>query len=325
MTDYFDDYGNEINEFNSIISNSNPAILDAEITDDNVITFTGKGEGFAIITIDQVGQPGVYRYLTVKCMNSLVPAYKNQEVKIPTSLIYSTVGVWGGKLDEGSLSQAWVIDSNEEWTELTFDKNAIKFTPTEAGYYYLCVSDEDNNSCFYYIYVEDKLPVEKVVLNTNKLELIKWNKATLKATVLPKKATDKSVKWISTNEKVATVNTKGVVRGVGEGTARIICQSVDNPTAFDVCDVTVAKVRVNIVPNKVAVRRGKSVKVVANVTPNFDYVNQNVKWISSNPKIATINQRGIVTAVKKGTCKVKAVSLYDGKTYDTIKVGVVNK
>ena len=41
------------------------------------------------------------------------------------------------------------------------------------------------------------------------------------------KGTKAKVKWSSSNKKVATVTSKGVVKGVGEGTATITCKATD--------------------------------------------------------------------------------------------------
>ena len=55
---------------------------------------------------------------------------------------------------------------------------------------------------------------------------VKAGKAvTLKATVYPSSLEDRSVTWKSSNTKVATVSSKGKVKGVKAGTATITCTS----------------------------------------------------------------------------------------------------
>ena len=61
---------------------------------------------------------------------------------------------------------------------------------------------------------------------------------TLSATVLPADATDKSVKFTSSNETIATVTpVQGKITGVKAGTATITATTANGKTA--VCEVTV--------------------------------------------------------------------------------------
>ena len=61
---------------------------------------------------------------------------------------------------------------------------------------------------------------------------------TLSATVLPETATDKSVKFTSSDETIATVTPiQGKVTGVKAGTATITATTANGKTA--VCEVTV--------------------------------------------------------------------------------------
>jgi uncharacterized protein YjdB len=69
-------------------------------------------------------------------------------------------------------------------------------------------------------------PVTGVTLDVTELTLDVPQTATLKATVTPEDATDKSVTWASDNETVATV-AEGVVTAVAEGTANITVTTTD--------------------------------------------------------------------------------------------------
>lgn len=79
-----------------------------------------------------------------------------------------------------------------------------------------------------------KVKVIKVGLNYSTIYLTKGKSKTLKATVSPSNATKKSVKWSSSNKKIATVNAKGKVTGKKAGTATITVKAKDGsgtPTA----------------------------------------------------------------------------------------------
>ena len=80
--------------------------------------------------------------------------------------------------------------------------------------------------------------VTGVTLNTDKLPLYTGDSKTLTATVKPDNAADKTLKWESSNDKIATVDQTGKVTAVAHGTANITATTVDgNKTA--VCTVTV--------------------------------------------------------------------------------------
>lgn len=86
-----------------------------------------------------------------------------------------------------------------------------------------------------------KQGVTGITLNKTSTTIGVGNSTQLTANVSPSNATNKSVKWSSSNTGVATVNGNGQVTGVGVGTTTITCRSSDgNATAS--CTVTVANV-----------------------------------------------------------------------------------
>lgn len=80
--------------------------------------------------------------------------------------------------------------------------------------------------------------VTSVTLDQKTLTLKKGQTATLKATVKPDDATNKTVAWSSSDTSIATVK-DGVVRGVGNGKATIIATSTDGTNLSDSAIVTV--------------------------------------------------------------------------------------
>ena len=91
-------------------------------------------------------------------------------------------------------------------------------------------------------------PVTKVKLNKTKSTMTVGKKQTLKATVTPKKASSKAVVWKSSNTKVATVTSKGVVKAKKAGTVTITATAKDGSGKKATCKVTVKKKTVNPAP-----------------------------------------------------------------------------
>ena len=111
-------------------------------------------------------------------------------------------------------------------------------------------------------------PVTKVKLNKTKSTMTVGKKQTLKATVTPKKASSKAVVWKSSNTKVATVTSKGVVKAKKAGTVTITATAKDGSGKKATCKVTVKKKTVNpapITPTPVEPVVIKSLTILGNV------------------------------------------------------------
>ena len=92
-----------------------------------------------------------------------------------------------------------------------------------------------------------KAPIIKLTelkINTSKIELEEGTSFKLNAIVLPNEATNKEVKWTSSNKLVANVTEEGLVKAIGEGIAIITAESVDGNKAVS-CEVIVNKKEVS--------------------------------------------------------------------------------
>lgn len=84
----------------------------------------------------------------------------------------------------------------------------------------------------------DNRPVAQITLKPTSLSLQEGKSSTIKATIRPTDAANKSVKWSSSNTKVATVS-NGVVKAVKAGSAKITCTAQDGSGISASCSVTV--------------------------------------------------------------------------------------
>jgi uncharacterized protein YjdB len=166
------------------------------------------------------------------------------------------------------------------------------------------------------------VPVESVTLNKNTLELIIAESGTLTATVQPPDATNKNLRWSSSNPAVATV-TNGTVNALAEGTADITVTSAGNPDKTDTCAVTVTGLDVGSVSldkSALTLYIGYTVLLTPTVLP-AGARNKNVTWSSGDPAVATVTD-GTVTAVAAGTAIITAASVEDGNKTATCNVTV---
>ncbi len=165
------------------------------------------------------------------------------------------------------------------------------------------------------------IPVNGVKLSKKKASIVKGKKMTLKATVTPSNATNKSVTWTSSNTKVATVNSKGVVTAKKPGTTNITATTVDGKkTATCKVTVTISVKKVTLNKTTASLKRGKKLTLKATINPK-NASNKNVTWKSSNKKVATVDKNGVVKGLKKGTTTI-TVTTKDGKKTATCKVRV---
>ena len=170
--------------------------------------------------------------------------------------------------------------------------------------------------------------VSKVGLSKKSVTLIKGRNTTIKAKVSPTNATNKKLKWTTSNAKVATVNQSGKITAKGKGTATIKVRALDGSNKYATCKVTVKQPVTSIKLNKKTVTlkakgsaKQKTATLRATVSPK-NANNKKVKWTSSKSKIATVNSKGKVTAKKKGTCYVIATAKDGSKKSAKCKIVV---
>uniref|UniRef100_UPI003FEDF002 Ig-like domain-containing protein n=1 Tax=Coprococcus sp. TaxID=2049024 RepID=UPI003FEDF002 len=87
-------------------------------------------------------------------------------------------------------------------------------------------------------------PVTKVKLNKTKANLNVGKSLTLKTTLSPKKPSNKGIIWKSSNTKIATVTSKGVVKAKKAGTVKITATAKDGSGKKATCKITVKKAAV---------------------------------------------------------------------------------
>ena len=129
-----------------------------------------------------------------------------------------------------------------------------------------------------------------IELDKTEAILEKGKTVTLKATVYPSTLEDKTVTWESSNTKVATVTSAGMVKGGKTGTATITCTS-NSTGAKATCKVTVGCVILD--KTEATILKGKTTTLTATVYPS-SLTDKSVTWESSNTKIATVTSAGKV-------------------------------
>ena len=211
-------------------------------------------------------------------------------------------------------------------TEIATVDGAGRVTAVKAGEAVITVTTEDGGkTATCKVTVKAKaVNVTEVSLDKTELTLTEGEAETLTATVKPDNADNKKVKWSSDKTEIATVGGDGRVTAVKAGEA-VVTVTTEDGGKTATCKVTVKAKAVPVTGVEVnpwAVTlsvRGTS-KLSYTIRP-ADATNQNVKWESESPSVATVDSEGNVQGVAAGTAKI-CVTTEDGgfKSYCTVTV-----
>ena len=160
-----------------------------------------------------------------------------------------------------------------------------------------------------------KVKVIKVGLNYSTIYLTKGKSKTLKATVSPSNATKKSVKWSSSNKKIATVNAKGKVTGKKAGSAMITVKAKDGSGKKAICKVVVTAPATTAKKNPTtATTRSQTKRVTAPVTSGNSTVSSSVPAASGTTKKLPSGNSGNSAKAATGTTAKKKKTAADETT-----------
>ncbi len=113
-------------------------------------------------------------------------------------------------------------------------------------------------------------------------------------------STGKKPTWKSSDSKIASVNTYGVVTSKKAGTAIITAKIKDAEAS---CQITVNKTKVTVSKTSASLENGESLRLTASTSND-----SKVTWKSSKKSIATVDEYGKVTALKPGETAITATA-----------------
>lgn len=150
------------------------------------------------------------------------------------------------------------------------------------------------------------VPVSGIRISGISHNIAAGKKIALKAEISPANAQDTRLIWSSSNPKVATVNTNGVVtmkKGSGGKKVTIKAAAADGSGVFASYRITSMKgvVKKISISGKKTVKAGKSIKLKTKVSATKK-ANKTLLWSSSNEKLATV-KNGKVTEKKNAKGK----------------------
>lgn len=215
----------------------------------------------------------------------------------------------------------WVSDNTKVVTVESISDRKAKITGISVGTTKV-MAKVDGKMAFSEVTVEKgsgtTVPVTSITLDKTQMAMNIGETVQLKATVLPENATDKTVTWTSTADRVASVSSDGVVTAIGAGQATIEA-SAGGITAQ--CQVTVGgggsgggSSNINsasVDPSFVALGLGQE-QVVSLIMDPVD-AEVTIYWESQASYIAQVQM------ISKTQAKITAVAV--GQTVVTVHAG----
>lgn len=272
-------------------------------------TITAKSVGGAIITA-RIGNLSAQCVVTVDApLKEIIPnSTKLELIKKQTSVITYSFNP-GDTTDDKT-----VTFTSSDTSVVVVDENGT-LTAKKAGTATITLKGANNISAVVEVTVKE-IPIDEVVLNTESAVVEAGETTTLQATIKPENNTDddQTISWSSSDETVAIVevdandSSKVTVKAIAGGTAVITAKAWNGTKAT--CTIKVPKHIEGIeLPESAEVlrRNTKVLEVIVNPTDAED--DTTVTWTSSNPEIATVDEKtGMITAVKEGTVEITATT-----------------
>ena len=201
------------------------------------------------------------------------------------------------------------VDANGVVTGVSEGNADIVITTEEGGFEAKCTVRVDGI---------DARGIERVGDKTVTMGLNQTSQLQVKIT--PSDTTNKNVQWTSSNNSVATVDSNGGVTSKNSGSTIITVTSHNGLKTEFFIEVETPVTNITLNSNEINLNPGGTFKLDATVNPS-NASNKNIKWISANESIATVDQSGNVAADVAGTTYISAVSA-DGKVVATCTVNV---
>ena len=215
-----------------------------------------------------------------------------------------------------------VVSSDESIATVAKSGQNITLQPLGIGNTTITVTSEDGEytaECDVVV----RQCVESISLNMTSKVIYAGETINLVAVVNPSDAYNKSIKWSSSNESVASVDDKGVVFAHKGGTATIFAKTTDGTNLTAQCLFTVNQhvsyVSLNYSSINLCLQDTKQLEPI--ITPT-EATDKSVSWSSSDYSIVSVNLNGVVKAISEGVATI-TVTANDGGYKATCRVEVI--
>ena len=176
-------------------------------------------------------------------------------------------------------------------------------------------------------YVEElpEIEIEKIEISVNNPVIQKNEISKLNIEIYPQEAKEQAIEYISSNEKIVKVDNQGNLYGVSSGKATITARAISNGVEASIDIEVYSKVTgIEINVENITLQEGEQYQILANIEPD-DANNKNIKYESKNIAIASVDETGIIKALKTGNTTIKVYSEEDENISQLVTINVIEK
>lgn len=174
--------------------------------------------------------------------------------------------------------------------------------------------------------VNNPLKDLKIVSAEGVTTLKKSQTTQLTAKLDPEDTTDdKTVTWSSSNESVATVNSKGLVTAVSDGTVTISAKVGDETASYNLTVKEIRLTGISLDTTETTLHKGKNQQLNVSYTPENTTDSKTVTWTSSDPSTVSVDGNGKITAKQVGGAVITAkVGNFEAKCTVTVDAPLIS-
>lgn len=277
----------------------------------------GIAEGEAVITVASEEHPEVTASVTVK----VIPVYvKNIELNRAEQRMHIGESV---QLT-ATVSPSNAKDSRVNWDSSNEDVAMVstngKVVALALGECEITATANDGQGAKATCRIKvTEVEVTSLTLNASEKELVVGDSFELIADVQPNNAHNKVLAWSSSDTKVLTVSSEGVVSALKAGKAVVSVKTTDGTELSTSCTITVKNALAETIAlseSQLDMNIGEAYWITASLTPQSAN-NQQLKWTSSNENTVKVSQQGELTAVAEGEADVM-VQTTDGTNLSAV-------
>lgn len=195
-------------------------------------------------------------------------------------------------------------------------------------FYFLIIAQIDNYICYA---TNSIVKVEEIDMGDYQSEMVLGEKQLLNVTILPENSTNETIKYYSSNEKIATINGLGRITAISEGKTTISVSVGNIEESFELTVIRAKADEENIKVTDIEIGSYEEeieVDKTQNLSPTVvpsNATNSNISYSSSDTSIATVSSSGEVKGIAPGNVTINISA--DGITKSVnlkIKVGTTN-
>jgi hypothetical protein len=288
-----------------------------------LVTFTGK-EGTVTLTATSVLNPSMKHSKVIKVVRnvtkirtpiSTVYLQQNKKLLLPVALDDGSVSVASALKYKSSNTKILTVDGKGTLKAVKKIKKATKVTVT--------ITAANGKSSKVTVYVVPKATTSKgfsISGTPTKLQVGKT--ALLKIKFKTPKATTLKVTYASSNNKILTVDKAGRITPVKEGKALVKIKVGTKTVSTKKIQVMAPVSKLKVSKSNVSVKKGNTLALKVTAFNSVGKsINAGLTWKTSNKKIVTVDKKGNIRGLQKGTATITSMSLNGKKVI--IKVMVI--